>query len=304
MKVFIIIVTCNSMKWIKKCLENLQDSTHKVEILIIDNASTDNTCDFIKTSFPELELILLAKNIGFGAANNKGIQTAYQRNADYFFLLNQDVYIKKDTIDQLLKAHSLDSHFDLISPMHLNGSGTKLDSSFSNYLNPTSCPDFLSDLYLNQLKDHIYPISFVNAAAWLLSRKCVKTVGGFSPAFFQYGEDDNYIQRCHYHGINVGIYGYTNIYHDRENEYKSFRNFKIEQRNRFLHYLNPNNKLTLDFDLRQKKRSYFKLLIQLKLKVAQVVRNEINFLECNRKEIKSQYEKSKVVGLTFLDLDI
>jgi GT2 family glycosyltransferase len=62
----------------------------------------------------------------------------------------------------------------------------------------------------------IYEIEFVNAAAWLISAECIRTVGFFEPLFFLYGEDNNYLQRVTYHGLKIGIAPQSRIYHDRE----------------------------------------------------------------------------------------
>lgn len=71
-------------------------------------------------------------------------------------------------------------------------------------------------MFLNKLKNTIYPIHFINAAGWLLSKKCIETVGGFNPSFFHYGEDENYIQRIKYHNFSVGVLINSKIFHDRE----------------------------------------------------------------------------------------
>lgn len=215
-KVFVIIVTYNGMQWINKCLKSLENTSLDVRTLVIDNNSTDGTQNYIKNNFPEVILTELTKNLGFGQANNIGLSYAFKENSDYVFLLNQDAWLGKNTIENLINAQQKEPRYGIISPMHLNGKGDALDVSFSNYIVPRNCKKLFSDIYLNKLSDKLYLVNFVNAAGWLISRNCLELVGGFNPSFFHYGEDDNYIQRVQFHNLKLGILATETLYHDRE----------------------------------------------------------------------------------------
>ena len=82
---------------------------------------------------------------------------------------------------------------------------------------------------LNTVQDKIYNAEFVNAAAWLISKKCIDTVGGFNPSFFHYAEDNNYIQRLKFHNINVGVVPNAIVFHDRAKRVENifFEDIKI-----------------------------------------------------------------------------
>ena len=111
--------------------------------------------------------------------------------------------------------HMVVSACGIISPMHLNGAGDGLDYGFSNYIAPHKCRGLYSDLFLGRVRE-LYDVGFVNAAAWLMTRECVERVGGFSPSFFHYGEDDNYTQRLQFHKLKLGVVPAARIHHDRE----------------------------------------------------------------------------------------
>jgi GT2 family glycosyltransferase len=217
-KVFSIIVTYNANKnnWLYKCIDSLISSELKTDIIIVDNFSTDTTCEIIKKMYPSVFLIENKQNLGFGKANNIGIKKAYELGADYFFLINQDAWIENETVLKLVKIAKQNSEFGIISPMHLNGKGNALDRNFSYYLSVNFCQNILSDIYMIKFEDKIYSLKFVNAACWLISRSCIETVGGFSPTFFHYGEDVNYCQRLLYHGYKIGVVPDARVYHDRE----------------------------------------------------------------------------------------
>src|SRR5690606_5865627 len=68
---------------------------------------------------------------------------------------------------------------------------------------------------------------FVCAAAWLIPRNTLKVVGGFSPTFFHYGEDDNYCQRVLYFNLKIGICPDARIFHDREDRPAGVHHAKV-----------------------------------------------------------------------------
>lgn len=216
LKIDVVVVTFNGIQWIERCLNSILNSSIFVTVIVVDNYSKDGTCDCIITNFPEVILLKQNENLGFGKANNIGISLAMKNGADYVFLLNQDAWVEYNTIGELVQAHQKEQHFGIVSPMHLNGNGSDFDVNFLNYISGNRCGNLVSDMFLNKLKNTIYPIHFINAAGWLLSKKCIETVGGFNPSFFHYGEDENYIQRIKYHNFSVGVLINSKIFHDRE----------------------------------------------------------------------------------------
>jgi len=220
-RVLAIVVSYNGMKWYSKCFQNLENSSIPIDIIAVDNASVDSSIDYIKKNFPKVLIIAQDSNKGFGKANNEGLKEALKQDADYVFLLNQDAWVEEDTIEKLIAVHKAQQDYGILSPMHLNGKGDELDGGFQNYISPIYTPNFVSDQCLDKLND-VYETRFVNAAAWLISRKCLETIGGFDPIFYHYGEDNNYCQRVRYHGLKVGIVPTVRIYHDRDYQQEEY----------------------------------------------------------------------------------
>ena len=298
-----IIVTYNGLKWIDKCLTSLLLSDYKVKIIVIDNLSTDGTPEYISKNFSHVHLIKSKENVGFGKANNIGIIKACQDGSDYFFLLNQDAWVENDTIRKLVTHLHKSPEYGLISPMHLNGEGTALDYNFSNYISPWACKNLYSDIFLNNIKDEIYEIQFVNAAAWLISKECIEKVGGFSPVFFQYGEDDNYIHRVLYHGFKIGIYPLTRIFHDRENRIllNPDQNIGLEKRHILIKYSNPNSIEIIADLIKLNNQNLVKSILVFKWKSAKYYLNMNKELRLLNIDILKSLNKSKIVGHTFLE---
>jgi GT2 family glycosyltransferase len=217
MKVSVIVVTYNGLKWIDKCLSALSKSVIEHRVIVIDNASTDGTPGFIRKNYQDITLLEQPQNLGFGIANNIGLSLAIKENCDYVFLLNQDAYISPETIHTLIKVANKNKNYGIICPVHLDGTGDKLNQSFVYYLKKDGKNDLLSDFVLNKKIKNIYSFNMINAAAWLLPVKTLNIVGGFHPIFFLYGEDDNYCQRVLYHGLEIGVVPSAYIIHDSDN---------------------------------------------------------------------------------------
>lgn len=207
-----IVATYNGADWIQDCLQSLANSHHPVTAIVVDNGSTDNTLALVG-SFPDVICLPQATNLGFGRANNIGIREALDRQAQWVFLLNQDARVEPRTVEELVKVSLRNPRFGILSPFHLDGQGANVDDRFAKYLRHVR-GELLSDLYLGRLQE-LYSTSFVNAAAWLLTRKCLDMVGGFDPLFFMYGEDNDYSNRALWHGLGIGIVPSAIVFHDR-----------------------------------------------------------------------------------------
>ena len=90
--------------------------------MVIDNSSTDDTVALLQ-KYKEVDLIQSSENLGFGKANNIGMQKAMEQGADYVFLLNQDAWVFHNTIGNLVAAMEKNSQFGLVSPLHYSGDG-------------------------------------------------------------------------------------------------------------------------------------------------------------------------------------
>ncbi|MFZ1227360.1 MAG: glycosyltransferase, partial [Saprospiraceae bacterium] len=104
-KVVVIIATYNGSKYIVNCIQSILEGYIIPQIIMIDNNSSDATIELVRKTFQEIKIIKLSQNQGFGFANNIGIKYALEElKADYFFLLNQDTVVERNTIQNLLKV--------------------------------------------------------------------------------------------------------------------------------------------------------------------------------------------------------
>jgi len=232
-KILAIIISYNFEPWLDKCLPSLLQSDTPCDILVIDNGSTDNTLSIVKKQYPQVRLIANHKNLGFGQANNIGLEIAQKENYDRVLLINQDAWLLPKTLGQLIEASKHNLDYGIISPVHLNKLGEKIEHGFSQYVGTSDIQKLPSG--------EIIPIPFINAAIWYLPIRTINVVGLFSPLFFMYGEDKDYVNRIHYHGLKVGYVPTAFGCHDREERTitpTSF--FRTEQTYHLSEYANIN----------------------------------------------------------------
>ena len=202
--ILVVIVTFNAIGWLERCLDSVASSEEKADLTVIDNGSTDGTLEELRrrAEAGELTLITPGENLGFGAGNNLGLRLALEKGYRFVYLLNQDTWLMPDTLGKLKNAFG--GRFGILSPMQMQGDGKALDYYFSKH-----CKKAL------EAGGNVVEVPFVMAAHWMISRDALLKTGLFSPAFKHYGEDENYIDRLHCHGLECGVVKSAAAVHDR-----------------------------------------------------------------------------------------
>jgi len=200
MKTLVVIVTYNGLKWLDKCLGSISGA----DVLVVDNASSDGSAEYIKEHFPTVKLIQNAENEGFTAANNKGFKYALEQGYDYVYLMNQDAWLEPDTLSKLIEAAESNPDYAILSPMQMQADLEHPDKLFARLIKN----DFSGN-------EDIYPVKFVMAAHWLVRCSALRKIGLFAPLFPIYGQDDNFCDRAYHKGYKVGIVPEAKAVHDR-----------------------------------------------------------------------------------------
>ena len=132
--VSINVITYNSQKYIDDCLGSVFSQTYpNFEVLIIDNASTDDTVDYLRkiSKRPNLKMIFNKKNIGFAAGHNKGIKNS---RGDFILCLNHDVALDKDFIKKAIEVIRKDDKISTIQGKLLRWNiGNPVANNFEDY---------------------------------------------------------------------------------------------------------------------------------------------------------------------------
>lgn len=293
--IYAIIVIYNGMRyqWIQKCFDSLLSSTVPCQIVAIDNASSDESVNFIQQNYPQVHLICNTENKGFGGANNQGLEYALSQGGEYFFLLNQDAYTDSNTLEELVNHAKKNKDYGIISPLHLTGKGDALDYMFSRYIAPEGCKNLYSDFVLHQEKAQVYESGFICAAAWLVTKNALEKVGGFSPTFFHYAEDNNYVHRLLFKGLKIGVLPTVKIYHDRENRPHAPRQ-EFKPNEVVLKFSNPNiSRQYIDNYINQLRFKITKNKILRRNSENKILKQELKLLYDLRETIITNLEKSK-----------
>ena len=101
-KISTVIITFNSEKFIKSCLDSIFTQDYRdFEVIVVDNGSKDGTVDFIKENYPQVTLIENKENLGTCKVRNQGIEIA---KGEWILTLDCDVTLEKNFISQILEA--------------------------------------------------------------------------------------------------------------------------------------------------------------------------------------------------------
>ena len=130
MQLSVIILNYNVRYFLEQCILSVQKALEGIdsEIIVIDNASSDDSCDMMKTNFPHLKLIENITNLGFPKGNNIGVA---QAKGEYICILNPDTVVAEDTFAKILnsKFQIPNSQLGIIGCKLIDGTGNFLPES-------------------------------------------------------------------------------------------------------------------------------------------------------------------------------
>lgn len=210
----VIIITYNAIPWAARCLLPLKNQRTSYKVYVIDNGSSDGTQQFIRDHCPEFTFVQSEVNLGFGKANNMGLELALKDGCTHFLLLNQDAHLSWESIEKLVHIQNKNVDYGILSPIHLFTT-YEVDKNHLKTLTK-KCFDYFNDLIVGNSIKELYNIGYTNAAIWLLSKDCLKKTGGFDPLFNHYGEDVEYAMRVNFMGFKVGVCPAVRGYHYRK----------------------------------------------------------------------------------------
>ncbi len=121
--VSVLIVNWNTRALLGACLDSIFTTLVEVdhEIIVVDNASSDGSADWLRATYPQVALIANAENVGFARANNQALEKSRGRFA---LLLNSDAQLRPQTLAHLLEVIQQESNAAAVAPMLLNADGT------------------------------------------------------------------------------------------------------------------------------------------------------------------------------------
>ena len=118
--VSVVILNYNGARWLQACLDAVLATRYsKFSVIVIDNASTDDSLALIRSSYSQVTLFTQTENKGFSAGNNVGIQHALNNGSDYVVLLNPDTKVKPNWLSALVAVGERESEVGVLGAVQL-----------------------------------------------------------------------------------------------------------------------------------------------------------------------------------------
>lgn len=240
-KVSVLILNWNGKKWLKQCLPTVEKLTYRpLEIIVVNNGSTDDSREFLKKNYPKIRVIEIKKNRGYAGANNLGAKYA---SGKYILFLNNDTRVTPNLLQPLVKKIESDKKIGAVQPQIRNMVNKNLIDSIGSFFTSTG---FLYHYgYFQEYKQKKYQkelsVYSVKGACFLMQKKDYIDLGGIDESFVTYVEESDLCHRILLSGKKIIYVPKSFIYHFgggdmsimTKSEVVIFRSF----RNRFVSYI-------------------------------------------------------------------
>jgi N-acetylglucosaminyl-diphospho-decaprenol L-rhamnosyltransferase len=195
----VVVVSYNSQFWLEKHHAFYLTCEH---LIIVDNASSDSTCDYVANALPDAILIRNPVNRGFGAACNQGLTAA---TTPYVVLLNPDCICTHTALGALLTIAQSNKNAAIVAPQVLTKSGTS-EISYRMGLLAWAAKG-------NTPAQGLLCVEFVTGACFMMNKALVDAVQGFDEAYFMYYEDEDLCLRLRKAGYSIIVEPASQVQH-------------------------------------------------------------------------------------------
>ena len=213
----LVIVSFNTREILLRCLESIQKHTQEIsyEVIVVDNASEDDTAKALAEHFPEVKVIANEDNRGFSAANNQAIR---ESKGKWIALLNPDTFLTENSFQKILHYLQKHSEFSILSPGIFDESGqqspirlwedTPMDAAWKilGLYNPGNELQRMGDL---ETKEALV----ISGACFVIHRDLFEEVGLLDENYFLYNEEDDFCRRARQHQKRICFFPETSILH-------------------------------------------------------------------------------------------
>jgi len=227
-QVSICIANLNGKDYLKGCIASIREldyPEHKIEVIVVDNGSTDGSAEFLARKFPEVKIIRNSQNLGFAAANNQAAKAACGR---YIAFLNNDTRVDKNWLTELVRPLLGDSEVAACGSKVLSADGKRIDfaGAMINFEGKGFQVDYGLPIEEDMHNNPLY-LPFANGGAMLVRAEVFAQSGGFDQDFFAYYEDVDFGWRLWVLGYKVVFCPASIVYHAHHGTSSAFSEDKL-----------------------------------------------------------------------------
>lgn len=226
MELSVVILNYNVRYFLELCLQSVLRATRDLdaEIIVVDNASADDSCAFVRAHFPQVKLLALGDNFGFPKGNNLGVLEA---KGEYLCILNPDTVVAEDTFTQLLAFSGNKSDLGAIGCRLVDGKGVFLPESKRGIPTPWVAFTKVTGLYkifpklrwANQYyaqhvdENKTAEVEILVGAFMFMKRQVYLDHNGFDEGCFMYADDIDLSYRLLQSGLKNYYFSDTSVLH-------------------------------------------------------------------------------------------
>lgn len=227
-KVLVVVVGKDSLGWLSACLKTLVDSTYKsLKIMFVDNASDDQSSEYVSSEFPSVIVVKNVKNLGFAQANNIGLKWAVANDYDYVALINPDTQTPATLLSTMVDFMEENTDLGIAGPMQGTYSSFASDRIIPNDWSNTALKngvrhalhhwdDNLPDIETEenqQKRENTLHHAYVQGAALFVRVEVIKKIGMLNRIFHSFYEETEWCRRARYAGYKVALVTNLWIHH-------------------------------------------------------------------------------------------
>lgn len=214
----IIIVSYNNSRVLVDALNTIHTKikSFNFEIVIIDNASTENNVKLIEQKFPDIKIIQNSENKGFGYACNQGAKVS---TGDFLLFVNSDVIFRDDPLPDLMRIYNLYNDVGIVGCKLLNNDGSIQTSYYSDptltkrFLDLSGLKKLIIKYKTNKLVSKYTKVDIIKGAFLLVKKDLFVKLSGFDENYFMYVEDVDLSFRARKNGYNNYIVNNDSVIH-------------------------------------------------------------------------------------------
>jgi len=217
--VSILIINYNGQAFLHDCFKSVLASTYpSFEVILVDNASTDNSIPFTQENFPEVQVYETGRNGGYSFAYNLSFNHA---KGKYFVLLNNDVTVEPDWLEPLVEGAEQDANIGALQPKlvsMVDPSNFEYAGASGGFMDIYGFP-FLRGRVFNHMEkdegqyDHEVRVFWTSGAAMFLRADAIPKIGKLDEDFFMHMEEIDYCWRLNLAGYALKVIPESRVYH-------------------------------------------------------------------------------------------